>query len=489
MGRIVKRALLAILLLLVVLTTIVVWRGARLESKQLAVSPAPPEQINLTAAVERLTTGLRFETVSHQSDLGHEPAPFADLHASLYALYPNTHRTLSRELLDGGVLYTWNGSEPSLPPILLLGHLDVVPVEVAQGWTHPPFDGVVDKDYIWGRGAIDDKSAVFGILEAVEHLTAKGHRPQRTIYLAFGHDEEVGGQRGAAKMAALLEQRGVKALFALDEGMSVTHGLTPGATSPVALIGIAEKGYVTLELTVEGKGGHSSMPPPRTAVGVLARAVTALEDEQMEATLAGPLEQLFEYVGPELSFLKRVVFANQWLFGPIVRSTIESGGTTGNALLRTTTAATMVEGSPKENVLPARATARVNFRIHPSNSIEDVVQHAKSAIDNDSVVVAVAPGATEPSRVSKVRSRGYSMLERSIREVFSEAIVAPGLVIGMTDSRHYAAIADDIYRFAPLRLAADDLPRIHGKDERLAITNYGEMIQFYIRLIRNTDKH
>jgi carboxypeptidase PM20D1 len=383
------------------------------------------------------------------------------------------------------VLYRWQGSDPSLDPLLLLAHQDVVPVppETEARWSQPPWDGVIADGFVWGRGAMDDKGNLLAILEAVETLAARGFAPPRTVYLAFGHDEEVGGT-GAKGVAELLTSRGVRAEFVLDEGMAVVEGLVPGLEPPAALIGVAEKGYCSVRLVVEQAGGHSSTPPPHTAVGILATAIHRLERAPMPARLDGVTRSLFDYLAPELALGPRVAFANLWAFEWAVKRALASNPGT-NAALRTTTAPTMIQGSPKDNVLPNRAEAVVNFRILPGDDVDAVVAHVNAAVSDDQVQVETLGPCTNPSPVSDPESGSFALMQRTIGEVFPGVLVAPALVLGGTDARYYTGVSDDVYRFSPYRFDMSDLSRAHGIDERISVEHHADAIRFYARLIEN----
>src|SRR5437667_1528834 len=372
-----------------VLGLVVLGNALRFRSRQLAVAPAPAMGLDADVA-GRLAAALRLRTVSNQDPANLPRDEFLALHRQLEAAFPLVHRTLRREsVADLSLLYTWAGSEPGLPPLLLLSHLDVVPVDpaTASSWTHAPFAGEIAEGYVWGRGALDDKVGVVGLLEATEQLLAAGFRPRRTVCLAFGHDEEVGGGRGATSIARLLADRKVAPEFVLDEGLAVTEDIVGGISAPVALLGIAEKGYLSVELVVESEGGHSSTPPRETAVGILAAAIHALEQHPAPATIAGAVRRLFEFIGPEMDLPSRVALANLWLFAPIVEHRL-AATPASDALLRTTTAPTMLEGSVKENVLPARVRAVVNFRIRPGESMATVLDHVRGGVADPRVRVA-----------------------------------------------------------------------------------------------------
>jgi carboxypeptidase PM20D1 len=460
-------------------------RTARYEPARADVAPAQAVSIPEGAA-ERLAGSLRIPTISIESGRTSDPKSFQALHQYLEAAFPHAHSQLERETVNThSLLYTWRGTDPTLKPILLVGHLDVVPIEpgTESSWTEEPFGGRVSDGYIWGRGAIDNKSAVLGLLEAVEMLLRDGFRPARTVYLAYGHDEEVGGAQGGKQIAALLHDRGVELEMILDEGGVITDGVLSGVSRPVALVGIAEKGFVSVELTVRQAGGHSSMPPPQSSVGILSAAIARLEQNQMPARLEQPTRQLFERIGSQFPFAQRAVFANLWLTRPLLLGKLEGSPTT-NAMVRTTTAATIFQAGEKENVMPSHARAVVNFRILPGDSVTDVVDHARRVINDSRVEVRVAAGfSAEPSAVSSAESVSFRKLERAIRSTNPDAIVAPYLVVVVTDSRHYANLTSNTFRFQPLRVSPDDLERLHGSNERVAVSEYERAIGVYRRTL------
>ena len=257
-------------------------------------------------------------------------------------------------------------------------------------------------------------------------------------------------------------------------------------SDPVALLGIAEKGFVSIELSVESEGGLSSMPPPHTSGGILSKAISKLEDNQMPGSIRGPIGQMLEYLGPEMSFDKRLIFANLWLFRPLVERQLSMAPST-NAAIRTTTAVTMIEGGVKENVLPAKVRAVINFRILPGDSIQSVIDHIGETIGDPRVKVArYGEIASEPSAVSDMEATGYQLLQRTIRQIFPGVLVASSQVLGATDSRHYARVSSSIYRFAPTLMRPEDLKRFHGTDERISVDNYMHCVYFYRQLIINS---
>jgi carboxypeptidase PM20D1 len=480
----IKKLLLALAVVAVSLLFVLAIQTARFSSRQVEAPPAQPLAFNVDDAAERLATAITFPTISHQDSP--QPEPFDSFAQFLLDSYPRVHAALGRETVNRwSLIYTWPGADAQLPPILLTAHLDVVPAESDAKWTHPPFAGRIADGFIWGRGAMDDKVGVLAILEAVEALLAAGHQPRRTIYLAFGHDEEVGGRHGARALSALLAQRRISPAYVLDEGGAVLGGVFPGIGKPVAVVGIAEKGYLTLELAVEGEGGHSMRPPRETTIGILASAIQRLQSQPFDADIRGATKSLFDFLGPEMPLLQRLAFANLWLFEPLLERRLGSSATT-DATIRTTLAPTVIQAGAKENVLPARASALVNLRLLPGDTIAAAIEHVRKAIADPRVAIT-AGNAFEASPVSDPNAASFSLLARTIRQIFSEALVAPYLVIGATDARYYVGISANVYRFLPLRANDEDLRRMHGRDERISIENYGEAIRFYAQLIRNSD--
>jgi carboxypeptidase PM20D1 len=366
--------------------------------------------------------------------------------------------------------------------------MDVVPADPGseKNWTHPPFAGQIDGGYIWGRGSMDDKVSVLGILEAVEHLLSTGFQPRRTLLLAFGHDEEIGGGSGTAQIAALLKSRRIELEYVLDEGGNITQGIISGVTSPVSLVGIAEKGYLSLELTVEALGGHSSTPPAHTAVGVLSNAIRRIEREPFPLQLREPTLRFFEFIGPELAWPQKTVAANLWLFSPLLKWQLEKSPLT-SAMIRTTQAATMFNSGVKENVLPTQAEAVVNIRILTGETIASVVDRLRGVIDDSTVKITPLSIRVEPSPVSDIESNSFKQLHRTLKEIMPEALVAPFLLIAATDSRHYEGLTKNIFRFLPIVIGPEDTRRYHGINERISIDDYERCVRFFVQLIRNSN--
>lgn len=476
-----KRIFLGLLAAILLLIAGIAINTARLTREPLGASIAPPAIDQ--AAVRRLAAAIRIPTIS--TEAGPPPTAVLDaFHAHLAASYPRVHAQLRMEkVATHGLLFTWTGTDPNAPALLLAAHQDVVPIEgsSASKWTHPPFAGTVADGFVWGRGTIDDKMSLVAILEAVERMLARGVRPQRTVYLAFGHDEERGGN-GARSMAALLEARGAKIGLALDEGYAVLDGVLAGVTVPVAVVGMGEKGYVSVELTASGEGGHSSMPTPDNAAVRIARAVDRLAADPFPARLQGLTGDMLTNVAPYMDWPMRAAIANRWLTGGLIERQLVANPRTA-AALRTTTAPTIIAAGTKDNVLPQSARAVVNHRILPGDTIASVVARDRAVIDDGKVTVRAVAGGHDPSRPASTASAGYRTLAGIIRGTYPHAPVAPGLVLGATDGRFYEGLADTTLRFSPMTMRPADLARFHGNDERVSVDDYMRAIGFYERLI------
>ncbi len=450
---------------------------------------APPIA-DLDIAAKRLSAAIQIPTISYGFANPPGGNRFPELHKLIEASFPLVHKNLKRETVaDWSLLYTWDGSDKSLEPVLLTAHQDVVPIEpgTEQKWTHPPFSGAIADGFIWGRGTMDNKQQVMATLEGVERLLAEGYKPKRTIILAFGHDEEIGGALGAYAIVNLLTTRKVHAQFSLDEGQAILDGVVPGASRPIAQIGLSEKGFMSLQLKAVAPGGHSSMPPPHTAVGKLGHAIAQLEANQMPASLNGPGGDALRGMAPALPFVNRMVMANTWLFGPLLIKQL-SGAPSTNAMIRTTTAPTIINGGIKENVLPSEATATVNFRMAPGDSIATVKAHVERVIADPDV--SITEGGSHPptdaTTPADMNNPGFKLISQAIHSIEPGALVTPGLVMAGTDSKHYTHVSGATFHFCPMRFNAEDLKRPHATDERISIANYGEIISFYVTLIRTS---
>lgn len=487
-----KRLLLGLVGLLVVLTGVVLVRTTQISHEPSGVNPVERHGFDGDKAISRLSRAVQIPTVSFQDSTDLDHGAFERFADFVESSYPNVHETLERERIGGNdytLLYRWPGSDTTKAPIMLMGHYDVVPVEdgTRDEWRFPPFGGVQAEEYLWGRGTLDDKSSLLSIFEAVEFLLDQDYQPERTVYISANHDEEIGGEQGAARVAEVLEKRGVQFEFLMDEGMPVAEEIIPDVESPLAMIGVAQKGSLTLQLEVTRDGGHASMPPRETAIGELASAVHALKENPLPARFGRLLQGTFKPISSQLPFVYRMGLANLWLFRPVIKSRLAELPA-ANAALRTTIAPTIFKAGMKTNVLPAHAESTINFRIHPRDSIDAVIDHVRRTINDPNVDIQRVDGARrdrEPSVVSEFDTRSFRQLKQSIWETFGDIPVAPSLFVAASDSRYFHNLTRNIYRFRPIRARPSDRKRVHGTDERIHTENYLEMVQFQIRLLKN----
>ena len=485
--RILRNIVLLLIAAVIVLTALLAVNTWRKPSQQITVAPVAPVAVDENAAAQRLGAAVRLQTIASATEADQSADAFRALHDLIAQSFPAFHAAAKREIIANySLLYTWEGSDPKAQPTALLAHQDVVPIAPGTegDWQEPPFSGAVKDGFIWGRGSWDDKGNLFSMLEAAERLAKDGFRPKRTIYFAFGHDEEVSGKRGAVAISKLLQSRGVRLDFVFDEGLLITDGILKGVNKPIALIGVAEKGYVTLTLAATATPGHSSLPPPDTAIGKLSAALARLESKPFPASVSGVMRETLETAAPEMNFGSRLALSNLWLLEPLVRAQLEKTAQTA-AAIRTTTALTIFNAGNKENVLPGRAEATVNFRLLRGETEDSVIARVKSIVADDRITVTPLPGNTNPPPRTSTATPSYQAVNRTIREIFPDVLVVPGLMVAATDSRNYLDVTDNIFRFSPVRATAEDLKRFHGTNERLSVANYADMIRFYRRLVQN----
>lgn len=383
-------------------------------------------------------------------------------------------------------LYHLPGTRPELPPAAYYAHFDVVPAdEEGKGWTHPPFSGEIAGGFVWGRGAIDDKGLLISLWEALEELLAEGFEPERSIYLLLGGDEEIGGSNGAAAIAAHLAGHGVHLASLIDEGTFIVEGLVPGTSAPIALIGTAEKGHASVRLSVDGEGGHSSMPPARTAVGLLADALGRIEHSPFPLRITPTIASFFRALAPATRFPASFVLRRPRLFALPLKAVFSRPEQT-RAMLRTTVAPTMLRGSEAENVLAAHAEAIVNVRLLQGDSIEGCRAELERKVADRRVRVELQPGSdnSEPTTPTGPGSWAYRRTRATIEETLPDAVVVPFLVVGATDSRLFEASSDACLRFVPFRMNSELIASMHNVDERISLENLELATRFYRRLFR-----
>jgi len=461
----------------------------------------------------RFAGGLQWPTVSNADYTQFNYQPFDSFMTYLRQVYPIIYDSLEYYTVNQrGMVFHWKGKNASLKPILFLSHYDVVPPgsydegdsskgpfrpadhvlpaidAIPQVWDHYPFSGAVENGRIYGRGALDMKNMLFALLEACDKLLLDHFVPSRDIYFAFGFDEEVGGTRGALEIAKDFKQKGISFDAVYDEGGIIsTKGSLSGINASVALIGCAEKGFWSARVKVKGLGGHSSMPPLQSAMGKAAMIMQRLENEQMEPMIIPVIDRFFRNVGGTMQFTSRMAIANQWLLKGMLMGSLTKNNTT-NALVRTTTALTMMKGSDASNVLAPEVEFVVNFRILPGNTVADVKAHLEKACAGFEVTIEDVGSPREASRVSGIGSQGYKVMERTIGKLFPGVIVTPYLTIGGTDAYKYELVSDHVYRFMPVAINNFEQQSIHNNNEYISIANFARMIRYFELMMREYDQ-
>ncbi len=439
-------------------------------------------------AAERLAKAVRFETVSHPEDsgLGVNEAAHLGLQSFIRNAYPLVHERLTVEYINQySYLIHWPGSDPAMQPVLFTAHTDVVPVEPGTDgdWTHPAFAGVIENGVIYGRGTLDDKLGVMGLLEAAESLLAQGYEPERSMYFGFGHDEEIGGSNGAGKIAATLKERGLYFEWMLDEGGFIIENYPMLPDRFVANIGVAEKQFLTLRLVATGPGGHSSMPPPRSTIVRLGEAVKRVEDNPFPVKLVEPMRTSLERTGEELGFPASLLLGNLWLTDGLIAWGMGQSAQTGS-FVRTSTAVTIFNAGVKDNVVPQSAEAQINFRILPGETEQSVIDRVVELVDDPAIEVSVARRSPAGVPVAAMSGGGYTLIENAVLELYPEAVALPFMLPATTDVRHYLELADNHYRFHGHTVRVEDTAGVHGTDEKIRVDSYLGLIEIARNILR-----
>lgn len=475
-----KKILSALCILIVILVVIILVRTL-LFTKSIPHTKASSIPALNTSSIEHLSKAIQIKTVSLGNAASIDSAEFLKFRNFLDSTFPLICQQLQRSIIDSfSYVYYWKGKTASLQPYIFLAHSDIVPVEPSSLslWHVDPFSGTVKDSAVWGRGAFDDKGCLIALFEAVENLLQQHYVPERDIYLCFGHDEELGGERGAKQIVQWLQQKNIHAALAMDEGGIITKENFKELNRPIGLIGVSEKGSVSFELTVEKEGGHSSMPDKETAIDILAKAVYKLRQQQMPVHFAEPTNIMLEKIGPGMPFTTRMALANRWLFESMLISQFEKSNGT-NATIHTTIVPTILESGIKENVVPSVAKATVNSRIMPGETSADVLSFIRKTINDERVKIKQLSFHSEPSKMTSAEGEAYKKVEKIAYETLDDIVPVPFLLIGASDSRYYDTISDAVMRFLPVI----DPKGFHGVDEKISFTDFNRMIYFYTLMI------
>ncbi|MDO9511488.1 MAG: M20/M25/M40 family metallo-hydrolase [Bacteroidales bacterium] len=467
-----------VMLLLVIMVT----KTLIMKSKQADIQTYSTVAFN-DSLVWRLQKAIQYKTLSFTDTSNNLTSEFDGFHAFLFKQFPAVFKTMTKRTFNHhALLLHWKGRNESLSPLVLLAHQDVVNVN-DSAWKYPPFSGKIVDDFLWGRGTLDDKGSLMAILEACEKLITENYQPQRSIFLAFGDDEEINGV-GAKQISAWLQSQKIEPYMVIDEGLVITEGIVPMTNQPVALIGTSEKGYLSLRITATSDGGHSSTPKSPNSIELINLYTQKLCAELSNSTICKPVEDFMDWLGPELAWPEKVIFANRWLTQPIITG-IYRNSPSGNALVTTTCTPTVLSAGNEDNVVPQTAFAILNLRLLPGTTIENVLDQAHSIIKDEEISIRIEGNAYNPARVSSASGPEFNYLAGIIRSTFPDALVMPNLMLASSDSRNYSEISKNVFRFAPYRLNENAIDGIHGNNERISVSDYRKMPVFYYQLMKS----
>ncbi len=470
----------ALVAALIVFLAAVIGRTLAFRPKKEETYPDFPVHCDEKKAISDLAEMVRCRTVSDTDESKEEEEEFAKFEKLLQERFPNIYRVCEfQKLSKRSLLFRWKGKDSTVSRVLM-AHYDVVSVEQSL-WKKPAFDGIVENGVLWGRGTLDTKGTLNGVMQAAEQLIAEGFVPQNDVYLAFSGNEETNGY-GAPTIVKYFQEKGIRPALVCDEGGAVVDKVFPGVSAPCALIGIAEKGLCNIRFSVEGKGGHASAPPAHTAVGKLSKACAAVENHPFPARLSKPAKELFDTLGRRSTFLYRMIFSNLGLFRGALDKICKKSGGELNALMRTTVAFTQMSGSKGMNVLPPHAEMVANLRIMCGENVQSCVKYLTEVIADDEIKTEVVYGM-DPSNISQTQGEAWLMMKRAVSQTWKDALVAPYLMLACSDSRHYSKISDHVYRFSAMALSKEERASIHGNDERIPLEKIVRTVEFYLRLL------
>ena len=467
----------AICLLLAVLLL----RAATFRPKAQNTPEAETVELDKAAAVTALQRLVQCKTVSYNDPAMEDDSEFQKLIAMLPELYPHVFATCTfQQLPDRALLFRWQGKKAENPSVMM-AHYDVVPVN-EEGWEKPPFEGIIEDGVLWGRGTLDTKVTFNGVLSAANKLIADSFVPENDVYFAFSGGEEVNGM-GAARIVDHFKENGITPALVVDEGGAVVENVFPGVKAPCGMIGIAEKGMMNVKYTVRSSGGHASAPLPKTPVTTLAKACRSIVEHPFKLQLTKPALEMFDTLGRHSSFALKIVFANLWLFKPVLDLICKKSGGEMNALCRTTTAFTMMEGSSARNVIPAQANMISNMRLNPADSVASAKAYLEKTVNDPDVEITVLE-SFEPSPISETNCDSWDKVANAVAQTWKGCIVSPYLMVQCSDSRHYGDISNHVYRFSAMALTSEERKSIHGNNECIPLETIARAVEFYIRLMK-----
>ncbi len=470
-----------ILGIVVLFLAVLLLRAAMFNPKPQKVGIREEVDFDREAAIDALAQLVRCKTISYNDPALEDEDQFQKLIALLPSLYPRVFDVCSfQQLPDRALLLRWPGKKDGAPSVMM-AHYDVVPVDESK-WEKPAFAGIIEDSVLWGRGTLDTKATLNGVLSAANYLIGKGFQPENDIYFAFSGGEEING-KGAVNIVDYFEGQGITPALVVDEGGAVVENVFPGVKKPCGLIGIAEKGMMNVRYTVRSSGGHASAPLPKTPITTLAKACSSIVKKPFKMHLTKPAAEMFDTLGRHSSFALKLVFANLWLFKPVLDLICKAGGGEMNALVRTTTAFTQMQGSNARNVIPTEASLVSNMRLNPADSVESATEYLKKVVADDSVEITVLE-SFQPSPISETGCESWDKVAQAVAQTWEGCIVAPYLMVQCSDSRHYGRISNHVYRFSAMDLTSEERKTIHGNNERIRLECIGRAVEFYIRLMK-----
>lgn len=476
-------ALYLVLAVFAVLIAVIFIRTLLFVSKKEDAVDSYPVSFDTEKAAAALSEMIKCKTVSDKNSDNEDDAEFEKFKNLLPTLFPVLHEKCEFSSPDKrALLYRWQGRSEENPTVLM-AHYDVVSADEDK-WERPAFSGDVEGGFVYGRGTLDTKGTLNGILFAAEKLIKEGFVPKNDVYFAFAGDEEISGE-GANSIVNYISSKGIEPGLVVDEGGAIISDLFPGVSEPCAVVGIAEKGMLNVEYSVNGTGGHASAPPRVTPAGILSRAVLRLEAKPFPFRVTLPVKEMFNTLGRKSTFPYRLIFANLWCFAPLLDFIAKRSGGQTNAMVRTTLAFTEMEGSHGLNVIPPSARMTSNLRIMPGESTESALLRIKRTV-NDKRIEIKSLGGQEPSRVSSLDCEAYRRVEKTIKESFGGLTVSPYLMPACSDSRHWSRVSDKVYRFSPYALTKEENAGVHGNNERISLENLASIVEFYYRLMKKS---
>ena len=472
--------ILGLLVIVVVLLGIAVVRTLMIKAPEIIPCTTQIREEECAIAAEKLGAMVRVPSVSKRED--EDLTEFFKFHEVLEQHFPLLHKHLEKTVLNGSLMYLWKGADSAKKPILLMGHQDVVPAS-NEGWSVDAYSGAVIDGNLYGRGCLDCKSTMYVEMQAVEELLSEGFTPPCDVYLSYSINEETGGD-GAAAAVRYLKEKGITLALVMDEGGAVMEKPVAGMDRDYAVIGITEKGYMDLKITARGKGGHSSTPPRNTPAARLFAFANEIERKRpFRKELIPEAEEMFAAMAPSFSFPLRLLLGNIWLFKPLLIALMPVVSPFGEAVMATTCCFTMMKGSDAANVIPKEPYLVANLRTSVHQGCEASLAVMKKYADKYDLDIEVIM-QRDASPVSNIHSKEFAYVCDCIKKQFPDVGIAPYLIMGGTDCRHFHALTENALRFAPVRMTNAQSASCHAVDENVTVSALAEGVQFFKMFLR-----